>query len=176
MKWIGISGGWRKTNREIEYKIRKVVREIIKRGDGIASGGALNVDFIALDEALKYDPKAERIKIFLPTTLKKYTEHFRKHARLKNITEEQAKKLNDQLTRLKKTNSKALMENPDINFTEETKKKMYYERNSKVVEASDELVAFHIQTKESEGMGTADTIDKAREKNIPVKIFNYIIK
>lgn len=73
MKWVGISGGWRKTNREIEEKIRKVIREIIKRGDGIISGGALGVDYIALDEALKLNPKAERIKIFLPTTLKKYS-------------------------------------------------------------------------------------------------------
>ncbi|NQV00796.1 MAG: hypothetical protein HQ537_01590 [Parcubacteria group bacterium] len=173
MKWIGISGGWRKVNQNIEDNIRNIVREIIWRGDGIVSGGALNVDYIALDEALKHDPKAERIKIFLPTTLKKYVEHYRKHAHLGTITSEQAENLINQLTRLKQTNPKALIENPDINFTEETKKTMYYERNSRVVDASDKLKAFHIKSDKSEGMGTMDTIDKAKAKDIPVKIFSY---
>jgi len=176
MKWIGISGGWRKTNEEVEYKIRQVVRKTIQSGDGIVSGGALGVDYIAIDEALKYDPKAERTKIFLPTTLEKYAEHYRKHARLRTITQGQAENLINQLTRLKQINPKALIENPDTNFTEETKKKMYYERNSKVVELSDELVAFRIKTELSEGMGIADAIEKAHKKGIPVKVFSYLIE
>lgn len=176
MKWIGISGGWRKTNQEIECKVRQVVQETIQSGDGVVSGGALGVDYIALDEALKSDPKAKRIKIFLPTTLEKYSEHYRKHARLKTITQEQAENLVNQLTRLKQINPKALIENPDTNFTEETKKKMYYERNSRIVEISDELVAFRVKTEASEGLGTADTIEKARKRGIPVKVFNYVIE
>jgi tRNA A37 threonylcarbamoyladenosine dehydratase len=116
---------------------------------------------------------AERIKIFLPTTLEKYEKHYRKHAHLKNITFEQAENLINQLRRLKKINPKALIENPDTNFTEETKKAMYYERNSKIVEASDELVAYHIKTEASEGMGTTDTIKKAQTKGIPVKVFSF---
>lgn len=176
MKWIGISGGWRKANQEIEHNVRQVVKEIMQRGDGIISGGALNVDFIALDEALKYSPRAERIKIFLPTTLEKYAEHYRKHACLKTITLEQAKDLIDQLTKLKQINPKALIENPDTNFIEETKKFMYYERNSRVVDASDELIAFRIKTETSKGMGTGDTIEKANKKGIPVKVFNYVIE
>ena len=122
MKWVGISGSWRKTNKEIKEKIRGIVREIIARGDGIVSGGALNVDYIALDEALKYDAKAERIKIFIPTTLEVYSKHYREHACLGAITSRQAENLISQLTRLKRVNPKALIENPDTNFTEETKK------------------------------------------------------
>ncbi|TSD03402.1 MAG: hypothetical protein Athens071416_83 [Parcubacteria group bacterium Athens0714_16] len=175
MKWVGISGGWRKTNQEIENKVRKVVREIIQRGDGIVSGGALGVDYIALDEAFRFDPKANKIKIFLPTTLEKYSEHYRKHARLGTITQEQAENLIKQLTQLKKINSEALVENFDTNFTEETKKTMYYERNSKIVDFSDELIAFHIKTKESKGAGTEDTIEKANKKRIPVKVFDFAI-
>ncbi|XOB42365.1 MAG: hypothetical protein ACKKMP_03330 [Candidatus Nealsonbacteria bacterium] len=175
MKWIGISGGWSKTNQEIEDKVRSTVREIIQQGDGIVSGGALGVDFIALDEALKNDLKAERIKIFIPTTLEKYAEHYRKHARLKTITSKQAENLIGQLKRLKQINPQALIENPDTNFTEETKRTMYYERDSRVVSASDELIAFHIRTKASEGLGTTDTIEKARKKRIPVKLFSYDI-
>ncbi len=176
MKWIGISGGWRKTNQEIEYKVRQVVQETIQGGEGIVSGGALGVDYIVLDEALKSDPKAERIKIFLPTTLEKYSKHYRKHARLKTITQEQAENLINQLTRLKQINPKALIENPDTNFTEKTKKKMYYERNSRIVEISDELIAFRVKTEASEGMGTADAVEKARKRGIPVKVFNYAIE
>lgn len=173
MKWVGISGSWRKTNKEIEEKIRGIVRKIITRGDGIVSGGALNVDYIALDEALKHDIEAERIKIFIPTTFKVYFEHYRKHARLGTITSKQAEDLISQLTRLKQINPKALIENPNINFTEENKKQMYYERNFRVVEASDELVAFHIKTEASEGLGTLDTIEKAQAKGIPVKLLSY---
>ena len=173
MKWIAISGSWRKTTNEIEKKIRNIVREIMIRGDGIVSGGALGVDFIALDEALKSDPKAERIKIFLPTISEVYVAHYRKHVLLGTITKEQAENLISQLAELKQINPKALIENPNINFTEDTKKRMYYERNSTIVDASDELVAFRVKTEKSKGMGTADTVEKAHQKGIPVKVFQY---
>lgn len=173
MKWIGISGSWRKTNEEIEEKIRTTVREIFEAGDEIISGGALGVDYIATDEAMKLNPEAGRIKIFLPTTLEKYSEHYRKHAKLGTITEKQAKDLITQLENIKSVNPGALIENPDTNFTEETKKKMYYERNSRAVEAADEFVAFRVKTKESDSLGTADTVEKAEKKGIPVKVFSY---
>lgn len=173
MKWIGISGSWRKTNNEIEEKIRAIVREIFETGNGMVSGGALGVDYIATDEALKLNPKADKIKIFIPTTLEKYSEHYRKHAKLGAITKKQAEDLIKQLKKIKNINPDALIENPDTNFTEETKKEMYYERNSKIVEASDELVAFQIKTKESEGLGTTDTIEKAKAKGIPIRLFEY---
>lgn len=173
MKWIAIAGSWHKINSEIENKIRQTVAEIFEAGNGIISGGALNVDFIALDEAMKLNPGADRIKIFLPTTLDKYSEHYRKHAKLSNIASAQAENLISQLEKLKQTNTGALIENPDINFTEETKKKMYFERISKIIEAADELIAFAIKTKPGEGLGTADTIEKARKKGIPVVEYKY---
>lgn len=176
MKWIGISGSWRKTNEEIESKIRAVVQKIFEAGNGVVSGGALGVDYIATDEALKRNPKADRIKIFLPTTLEKYSKHYRKHAKLGTITSDQAENLIAQLEKIKYINPDALIENTDTNFTEETKKKMYYERNSRAVEAADELIAFSVKTKESESLGTADTIEKAKKKGIPVKLFTYDLR
>jgi len=173
MKWIGISGSWRKTNDEIEEKLRAIVREIFEAGNGIVSGGALGIDYVATNEALKCNPSADRIKIFLPTTLERYSKHYRKHAKLGTITSEQAENLITQLIKLKRVNPDSLFENQNINFTEKTKKKMYYERNSKAVKASDELVAFRVKTKESESLGTADTIEKAKKKGIPVKLFSY---
>lgn len=173
MKWIGISGSWRKTNKEIEEKLRNTVRDIMTGGNGIVSGGALGVDYLATEEAMKYDLTAERIKIFLPTTLKKYSEHYRKHAQLGDITGEQAENLINQLTTLKNLNGKAVVENPDENFTEENKKERYYARNQDTVDASDELVAFRVRTDVSQGLGTHDTVEKARQKGMPVRLFEY---
>jgi hypothetical protein len=119
------------------------------------------------------NPNADRIKIFIPTTLEKYSEHYRKHASLGSITSEQAEALIGRLTKLKRINPAALKENSDNNLNEETKKKMYYDRNMKVVETSDELVAFRVKTKDSEGLGTVDTVEKAKAKGIPVHLYEY---
>jgi glycogen synthase len=176
MKWVAISGSWRKVNKEIERKVREIVSKILKKGDGIVSGGALGVDYIALNEALQHDKKGKRIKIFLPTTLKRYAQHLRKHARLKRVKKGKVENLILALKKLKKINKKALIENKRADFREETKKKYYYQRNSRIVKAADELIAFRVITKESQGLGTLDTIKKAKKKGIPVKVFSYKIE
>jgi predicted Rossmann-fold nucleotide-binding protein len=173
MKFVAISGSWRKVNKEIERKVRKIVRQILKRGNGIICGGALGVDYIALNEALKHDKKAQRIKIFLPTTLKRFAQHLRKHARLERVKKEEVEKLISKLKRLKKLNKNALIENKKADFREETKKKYYYQRNTKIINSADELIAFRVITKESQGLGTLDAIKKAKKKGIPVKVFEY---
>lgn len=149
MKWIAISGSWRKTTEGIERKIRRVVKEILKKGNGIVTGGALGVDYIAVDEALKYDKDFKKIKIFLPTTLKKYIQHLEKHFRWGTIKKRDADTLVNQLKKIKKNNPQVIIETKNINFTEKTKKKMYYQRNSNIVENADELIAFRVITKES---------------------------
>ncbi len=173
MKWIGISGGWHLIDKKIKNDVRRVVAEIMQRGDGIVSGGAFNVDSIALDEAMRHDSFCERIKVFLPTTLSKYIENYHKYVELGDITENQAEALINQLTELKRINPVALIENPDTNFTEENKLKCYYEENSDIVAASDGLVAFWVKTKDSEGLGTVDTMEKAKIKGIPIDLHFY---
>jgi hypothetical protein len=173
MKFVAISGSWRKVNKEIERKVRKIVQQILKRGDGIVTGGALGVDYIALDEALKHDKNAQRIKVFLPTTLKRYAQHLRKHARWGDVKKSAVEKLISKLKKLKALNKKAIIENKKANFNEETKKKYYYQRNTKIIKAADELIAFRVITKESQGLGTLDAIKKAKKKGIKVKIFEY---
>lgn len=170
MKWVGISGGWRRTNKKIEDDVRGIVRGIMERGDGIVSGGALGVDYIALDEAMKHDSLASRIKIFLPATLERYVKHYRKRAEEGAITVKQAEALVGQLTRVKEINPKALIENLDNEIID---KENYYKRNFDVAVASDELIAFRVKTEMSDGMGVYDTIEKAEGKGIPVKVFNY---
>ncbi len=170
MKWIGISGGWRKTNKEVEEKVRSIVRDIISRGDGIVSGGALGVDSFALDEALKNDPTAKRIKIFIPVALGLYSAHYRKRATEGVIKSEQAESLIKQLMDLKKRNSSAFVENTKNTIVDTT---TYYQRNLSVVSVSDELIAFHIKSEKSDGLGTLDSVQKAREKGIPVQVFSF---
>jgi hypothetical protein len=176
MKFVAISGSWRKVNKEIERKVRKIVRQILKMGNGIVTGGALGVDYIALDEALKHDKNAQRIKVFLPTTLKRYAQHLRKHVKWGDVKKSAVEKLISRLKKLRTLNPKALIENKKADFREETKKKYYYQRNTKIIKAADELIAFRVITKESQGLGTLDTIKKAKKKGIPVKVFEYDLR
>ena len=170
-KWVGISGTWALTNKEVEKDVRQHVRKALESGKGIATGGALNVDSFATDEVIKFDPQCKHIKIFLPTTLKIYAKHYRKRAREGVITKKQAEDLIAQLEYIKKNNPKAIIENKVNKIVDRT---TYFERNMEVVKASDELIAFHVV--ESTGGGTLDTIEKAKSLGIPVKHFDYKLK
>jgi hypothetical protein len=44
MKWIGVSGSWRNISPELEQDLRREVSHALESGDGIVTGGALNVD------------------------------------------------------------------------------------------------------------------------------------
>lgn len=162
MKWIAIAGGWRKTNSQIEEDIKKIVREIISQGNGIVSGGALGVDYIATNEVLSMGGK---LKIIIPSTLEVYRSHYLKRAEEGVITKEQAQILIFQLEEVKKRG--CLIEGTDTVLNKET----YFNRITKIIENADELIAFHI----NETAGTQDTIEKAKKKGIPVRIFNYLI-
>lgn len=161
MKWYGISGSWRVTSPEIETDVRTFVREALLRGDGIVTGGALNVDYFATNEALAHDHTADQIKVFIPTTLARYATHYRMRAGEGVITAAQAEALIAQLTELQRRNPTALIENGE---NEVLNTETYYARNSDVVAASDELAVFQV----NESKGTQDTIDKARKLGKPV--------
>jgi len=167
-KWVGISGSWAITTKEVEKDVRKIVRSVMEKGGGIVTGGALNVDSFATDEAIKVDPQCKHLKIFLPVTLKLYSAHYRKRAKEGVITEKQAEDLISQLEYVYKMNPKAIVENKTNKIVDKT---TYFERNSEVVKASDELYAFHVL--ESTGGGTIDTAEKAKKLGIPVRMFNY---
>ena len=169
MKWYGITGSWRKTNGQVEADVRASVREIIKRGDGIVTGGALNVDWFATDEALKCNPKATQIKVFIPAKLELYATHYRNRADEGVITHEQAEMLIEQLTRLKNANPAALIEHPTNTIMN---KATYFDRNTQVVEMSDGVLGFQVNGSE----GVQDTIDKARDLGKEVELKKYTIE
>jgi uncharacterized phage-like protein YoqJ len=166
MKWIAISGSWRANTKEIEGDVREAVREIVTRGDGIVTGGALGVDLFATDEVLLLDSKAEHIQVFLPATLEIYATHYQQRADEGIITRAQAEELIAQLTRLKKTNRKALIEHSSNTVVDTA---AYYERNTEVINHSDELLAFQV----NDSKGTQDAIDKMLALGKPVKVRKY---
>ncbi|MBI1215169.1 MAG: hypothetical protein GC185_05035 [Alphaproteobacteria bacterium] len=163
--WVAISGSWRKTDESVEKDVREAVRDIIAAGDGIVTGGALGVDYIATDEALKCDPAARQIKIILPTSLKDYANHYFRRADEGVITQKQARELVDQLTAVQARNTQAVVEMDYKACNQQS----YYARNSKVIEAADRLLAFQV----NESAGTQDAIDKARARPMPVTCRKY---
>lgn len=165
MKWVAIAGSWKISADGLEQDVRSAVKDIMSQGYGVVSGGALGVDYVATEEALANDPSAKRIKIFIPTTLDIFSVHYRNRAREGVITEEQAEGLIAQLQNIKEKNPASVIEGADLVLDKTT----YFNRITKIVEAADELYAFQVNKSE----GTQDTIDKARRKGIPVKVFSY---
>lgn len=167
MKWIGITGS-RQTNENVEKDVRFHVSDFMEQGCGLVAGGSWGVDSIALDEALKNDPVAERIKIFLPTSLETYSKHYRKRAAEGAIETEESENLIKQLEDLQKINPESLKENSQ---NTEVDRKSYFERNGLIVANSDEMIAFQV----NDSPGTQDTIEKTNKKRIPIKILKYTI-
>lgn len=138
----------------------------MQRGDGIVSGGALGVDQVATEEALKHhNPEADRIKIIIPSTLEIFAAHYRSRANEGAITFGQAASLIGLLTAIKDKAALTEMNYAKLNV------ESYYARNSEVLKASDELLAFQVNS----SAGTQDTIDKARELGMPVALKQYEI-
>lgn len=168
MKWIAISGSWRRSNPEIAHDVREAIADVMQHGDGIVTGGALGVDFVATEEALKHNPEADRIKVIIPTPLEAYAEHYRNRASEGVITIEQAEALIVLLSTVKERREESLVEMGHRALNENT----YYDRNSKVLEDADELLAFQV----NDSLGTQDAIDKALNLGIVVRLRQYVIE
>ncbi|HLC91510.1 MAG TPA: hypothetical protein VJC09_00495 [Candidatus Saccharimonadales bacterium] len=166
MNWIGISGSWRYSLPQLEQDVRRKVTAIVKRGDGIVTGGALGVDFIATARVLEVNPSLNQLKVIIPTDLTSYLTHYRKQAQKAAISGQQSEKLASQLMFVQKTRPEALIEGQTgLRVTEQT----YLARNKRIAEASDSLIAFQVNN----STGTGQTIDHARKLGKPVTLFAY---
>jgi len=163
MDWWGVSGSWRLTSVEVEADVRAAVREVINDGDGIVSGGALNVDYFATDEALMLCPSGKKIKIIIPTPLDVFAAHYRRRAGEGVITTDQAETLIAQLTKIKDAGSLAEMGFDVCN------QDTYYARNTEKVNASTALLAFQVNG----SGGVQDTVDKAKTRGMKVRLKSY---
>jgi len=166
MKWIGVSGSWRQTTPALEWDVKQEVAAVLADGNGIVTGGALGVDYLATELVRELDPLLERLKVILPTDLGTYTAHFYKRAQENVITVRQAKKLVQQLESVQKTRHKALIEGPR---SKTVNKKAYFARNRLIANAADELLAFQV----NDSPGTQHTIESTRRLGKKVKVYRY---
>lgn len=168
MKWIGISGTWQLTSKQVEDDVRREVKKVLDEGNGIITGGALGVDSFAMEEVIQNGMQKDRIKICLPVTFNLYSAHYRKRAEEGVITKEQAEKLIEMLEIIQSENSSSIIEDPRFTICH---KESYYARNGTIVDMSDELCAFQVNG----SSGTQDTIEKAGLQGKEVKSFLYNI-
>jgi len=152
-------------NFDIENQVREEVRSLINLVNGLVSGGDLGADFFATDEALQTGIDASRLKIIIPSTLEIYSAHYLHRASEGVITRGQAEDLILQLDTVRSMGCLVEGNAQDID------KEAYFNRITQIIDIADELIAFHVNDSE----GTQDTINKARNKGIPVKVFGYSI-
>jgi len=166
VRWVGISGSWRLSSEELNRDLIEAVDVVIKRGDGIVSGGALGVDYLATERMMGVEGWEERLKVIIPTSLEVFTEHYLRRADEGVITHGQAEKLLDQLRRVKAGG--VLVEMDFEVLDTET----YYARNTEVVKSCDELLAFQING----SGGVQDTVEKARAMGKRVELREYKVE
>ena len=171
-KKIAVSGTWKETSSDVEADVRKAVRSLVDAGDDLVVGGALGVDYYAISEMLALDPSVSRLTVILPTTLAHYGERVSAWA-AKEQSEEAKKRvaaLLETLQKLKATRSAALEEDGDVPAAEITETD-YLSCNDRIVELSDELMAFQVNGSN----GTQNAIDKMRAAGKPVSVRTYIL-
>lgn len=166
MHKVAISGTWKQAPAQVERDVRRTVEAALDHGDGIVTGGALGVDFIATDEVLRRgDFEPEQLKVIIPSSLGVYSAHYRKRAEEGVITPDQAESLISQLEAVQDRGTLVQLGWPQLN------QESYFARNTAVLEAADSLAAFQVNG----SAGTQDTIDKARELGMPVDHHEYLI-
>ncbi|MCH8519575.1 MAG: hypothetical protein LAT82_02365, partial [Nanoarchaeota archaeon] len=105
MKWYAISGSWRITTPRVQEDVEGVVREIILNGDGIVTGGALGVDYVATQIVLTQGNPKKQLKLYLPISLDNFCRHYKTRASQEVITQEQADMIISQLCRARELES-----------------------------------------------------------------------
>lgn len=171
MKWHAITGSWRTTNEEVKKDVEGIVKKLVFSGDGIVTGGALGVDYIATQKVLDtFDEESveNQLKIYLPLNLEDYCRHYYKRAEEGVITKNQADILTNQLNKVHEISSEIIS---DKSPYKSVNKKSYYARIIKIIETSDDVYAFHVN--ESEGVQYG--IDLAKGLGKPVHIKKYRI-
>ena len=166
MKWYAISGSWRKANDEVKKDVESLVKKIILRGDGIITGGALGVDYIATQVVLDMDAAAEQLRLFLPIRLEEFCNHYFKRAGEGVISQEQAEMVTAQLNAVAKISTASIYD--DWGFIE-VNEESYYARNTKIIEACDVLYAFQVNGSK----GVEDAVVKAKQVGREIHLKKY---
>ncbi len=168
MKKVLFTGSWRYVRADIERDVRADVARVMEDGHHVIAGGALGVDQWAMDAAFHMDPTAARLSIVLPTSFDIYAAHLRRRVVEGATTSDRVEALIDLITRIQLARSSAIIPGPATVCTTET----YYARNSVMNDMADMIYAYHV----NDTAGTADQIDKARAKGIPVNVRTYHVE
>ena len=166
MKWIAISGSWKNINKTVEKDVEKAVLKIVKNGQGIVTGGAPGVDFIATKVVLEEGNPKKQLRIYLPIKLTAIVKHLGKRTKEGVIEKDKAKKVVEQLLVIHKIAPKVILDKTPY---KKANIESYYSRNTKIVKKCDELWAFQV----NESAGTQDAIDKAKKAGKKVKVKKY---
>lgn len=160
MKWVLFTGTWRLTSEEVEHDVRKAVRDVLARGDGVLTGGATGVDYFAMDESLKHNPTASHLRVIIPARLENYIDDYFTNWFHHPITQKDIENLAELLRKIKGISPTSIMEMPYTIITQEH----YNLHNTEEVRYADEVHAFQV----NDSTGTQDTIDKAIKADLPI--------
>ncbi len=165
IRWVSIGGSSENVSKKIEGDVRKTTKEVMERDCGIISGGDFGVDYISIDEALKHDPEARRIMIFLPVELEIYIKHCKKMMQNGVANKDQGEGLISCLEKIKKKNPSSFVEGKNKGVDVDT----ISERDENIIMVADEAVSFHID----QSPMMEKIIEKIQKKGIPFRVFTY---
>lgn len=168
MKWYAVSGSWRKINDEVEQDVRNTVKTVISNGDGVITGGALGVDYVATQTVLEFGDVHKQLKLYLPIKLDELCKHYFRRANEGVITLQQAEKVTSLLKKVSEICKDCIYD--EWGYTR-ADQESYYGRNTKIIEDCDGLYAFQV----NDSKGTQDAINKAKSLGKQVIIKKYQI-
>lgn len=157
-KWIAIVGN-RWIDQKTASKVESVTKTLIRRGFKIVTGGAEGADHSAMRACLKYKIPKGHLKVFLPYTIQKQYNHYRKLEGSKK-----AEQLLATLLEIKKHIPNAIVENHRhfSNYREAANS-----RNTLLLRQASGVIIF----KPSGSKGTLDALKKIKSRKIPFLIF-----
>lgn len=135
---------------------------------GLCRVDATGVDHEAARLAYECGLEAARFQIFLPVKLELYCQALYDRAAAGKCRQDDAIAAVTLLQDIAKHRPGVLHDTTDFN---EVNTDSFHVRNCQIVALADELVAFRVNN----SRGTTFTIDQARQKSIPVKVFDYTV-
>lgn len=160
MKWILFTGSRGPINAKVEEDVRSCVNQVLSENNGILTGGAIGVDYFAMDECLIRD-NLSKLRVILPTKVE-YFIHHHERAMLENrISKSEYLLLKNCLEDIVRKSPTSLLEMPFKKISKEE----YYKRDEEEVKYADEVLAFHINDSE----GTRHTVDTAISVGLKIR-------
>ena len=112
--------------------------------------------------------RSARFRIFLPVKLELYCQALYDRAAVGKCRQDDAVATVALLRDIARNRPGVIRDTTE--FTE-VNAESFHARNCQIVVLADELVAFRVNN----SLGTTFTIDQAREKGIPIKVFDYTV-